>query len=130
MRAQAFATGDGAMLQAADAAGSSALDADLAILKQLESSQVLLQGISFHVGDVTVLDESARVATLRLTAATGAHQVVRRDGSVVATVPQGPAAPVVITRFAMSECAPVGSAECRGDSNPRVRPVVAFGANR
>jgi serine/threonine protein kinase len=97
MRAQAFATGDGAMLQAADAAGSSALDADLAILKQLESSQVLLQGISFHVGDVTVLDESARVATLRLTAATGAHQVVRRDGSVVATVPQGPAAPVVIT---------------------------------
>ena len=98
LRAQAFATGDAAMLRAADAAGSSALDADLALLKQLEASQVLLQGITFHVGDIRVVDESAQAATVRLTAATGAHHVVRRDdGSVVATVAQGPPRPVVIT---------------------------------
>ncbi|HZI96928.1 MAG TPA: serine/threonine-protein kinase [Actinomycetales bacterium] len=88
LRARAYATGDSAPLTAANAEGSPALAADLSLLADLGARDLVLEGLSFDVSQVEVIDAGDGQARVRVTVVTGAHRQVRTsDGSVVADVP-------------------------------------------
>lgn len=87
-RAAAFSSGDRAPLDAADVAGSPALQADLEILEQLNGQGAVLSGLGFELRDALLLSLDGDAAVLRVTTVTSAHQVVRTaDGAVLHSVP-------------------------------------------
>ena len=95
LRAQGFSSADVEALRQANVDGSSALEADLATLAELDRQEVRLDGLAFALDDAEVVSRNGDSATVRVTVVTGAHRVVGRDGGdVVEDVEASAPAPV------------------------------------
>jgi len=97
VRAQAFSTGDRALLDRADVAGSQAMAADLAVLDRLADQGAVLQGLELTVEQATLVHQGDAVARVRATTRTSAHSMVRlSDGVVLQHIPTSSARAVVL----------------------------------
>ncbi|MCU1691519.1 MAG: serine/threonine protein kinase, partial [Frankiales bacterium] len=101
-RAEAFASGDVASLSRTYAAGSPALAADAAVLRQLVAAGRTARGVRHTVRSVQQVAFDGTTARLRIRDVLAAYQVLDRDGSVLEQRPARGEAPyaVVVVRTA------------------------------
>lgn len=98
LRAMAFGTATQAPLELVGAAGSSALEADLRTLAQLQEQRTRLDGLGFEISETTLLSLAGTAAQVQVTVATSGHRVVGTDdGQLRAEVPASPPATLVLT---------------------------------
>jgi hypothetical protein len=90
LRAQAFASGDRALLERAATREGPALVDDLDRLEQLVDAGVVLAGLAFDVRRVEVLSRDADRAVVEATVVALPHRQQRADGTVVAQMAAAP----------------------------------------
>jgi serine/threonine protein kinase len=86
-RAAAFATASAELLGRVDEPGSAAMAVDTGLVRRLQQRGLRLRGVAFAVTGVRVEDRTADTVTVAASVATSAHNQVRADGGVAATVP-------------------------------------------
>lgn len=90
LRAQAFASGDRALLERAATREGPALADDLHRFEQLVDAGVVLAGLAFDVRRVEVLSRDADRAVVEATVVALPHRQQRADGTVVAQMAAAP----------------------------------------